>query len=204
MCPHFVGWRIFVPQLIGIGEIPSGEDQVVGSCGNLFGGVGNSSIIGKIDGHFDLVNDHFERLIEIVRGGHVGSILLQGGGDNILVVTFEVIDHLEATQLPVRHIFCLERSRVNFFYARKDLEFQCLFRIVMQTKDGVLLVQKLYKIETCQFTVVFRGYSGAATGFEVEAKAVVEMVSYTAGVTVNASQPRPHPLGLSGCKLKSH
>ena len=62
--------------MIGIGEIPGGEDQVVGGCGNLFEGVGNSSIIGKIDGHFDLVDDHFERLIDIVRGGHVGSILL--------------------------------------------------------------------------------------------------------------------------------
>ena len=38
-----------------------------------------------------------------------------------------------------------------------------------------------------------REYSGAAPGFEGGAKAVVEMVSYKAGVTVNARQPSPPP-----------
>ena len=115
--------------MIGIGEIPGVEDQVVGGCGDLFEGVVDSSVIGKIDGNFDLVDDHFEWLICIVCGGHVGRILFYGGRDDILVVSVEVTDHLEATQVPVRQIFCLERLRVNFVCACKDLESQCLFRI---------------------------------------------------------------------------
>ena len=76
ICPHFVSKRICVPELIGISEILGGEYQVVGGCGDLFKVVSNSSVIVKTCGHFDLVNEIFERFIHIVRGGYVGGIIL--------------------------------------------------------------------------------------------------------------------------------
>ena len=53
----FFGLPIYVPAMIGIGEITGGEDEVVGSCDDLLRGVGHFSGIGKIDDRFNLVVD---------------------------------------------------------------------------------------------------------------------------------------------------
>ena len=57
--PRFFGQWLRVPESTRIVEIPSGEYKVAGGCGDLFGGVGKSSSIRKINSRFDIVDDRF-------------------------------------------------------------------------------------------------------------------------------------------------
>ena len=50
-----------MPASAVIGGVAGREEQFVCNCGDLFGGVGNSFDIGKIDGRFNLVNERFKR-----------------------------------------------------------------------------------------------------------------------------------------------
>ena len=78
-------------------EIPCQENQVVGGYYDLLGGEWDSSSVGEVDSYFYLVDDRFERLVDIVHGCHVGGVILQGCRVNILVMNIEVSNHLEAT-----------------------------------------------------------------------------------------------------------
>ena len=74
--PYFSSQQLHIPVLTWICEVTSVEEQVIGSCGDLFGCVGESSGIGEIDNYFDLVDDRFERLVYVIHGDHVGGVIL--------------------------------------------------------------------------------------------------------------------------------
>ena len=95
--PHFVVRRLQVPASAVISESPCQENQVVGGCCNLLGGVWESYGVGKVDGSFDLVDDRFKWLIDIVHGGHAGVVLLQGRRGDILVIALNMSNKLDET-----------------------------------------------------------------------------------------------------------
>ena len=95
--PRLVGRQIQVPVSAGVGEILCQENKVIGGCCNLLGGEWGSFCVDKVNGHFDLVDECFERLVDAVCGRHAGDVLLQGCGGNLVVIILEVSNHLEAT-----------------------------------------------------------------------------------------------------------
>ena len=139
--PRLVGQRLRVPSSARIGEVPCRENQSVGGCYNLIWGVWDSSGVGEVDGHFNLVDDRFKRLIKIVRRGHPGGVILQVCGGNILVISLEVINHLKATYIPLGIVFGFECALVYLVYIYKDLELQGLVNVAVQPEDGGLPVE---------------------------------------------------------------
>ena len=74
--PWFIGHQLFIPETTVVRKIPGGEDDVICGGGYFLRGVSYFSGINKIDGHLNLVNNGLKRLVDIVRGGHAGGVLL--------------------------------------------------------------------------------------------------------------------------------
>ena len=57
--------------------------------------VRDSSGVGKIDGHFDLFDDRFKKLVQVVHGGHAQDFFHRGGhggiGDGQVYGTMRVL-----------------------------------------------------------------------------------------------------------------
>ena len=90
--------------------------------------------------HFDLVNDRFKWLIEIVHGVHAGRVILQVYGGDLVVITLEASNHLKETQITVGNLFGVDCARVDVIYAYEDMELQGLVKVAVHPKEDVLRV----------------------------------------------------------------
>ena len=97
-------------------------------------GVSDSSGMGKVDGCFDLFDDHFECLIDVVRRVHAGKVLLQGCGVDLVVIDLELSNNVKGTYIPVGNTFGFECAHIYFVYARMDMNIQGLGNVAVQPK----------------------------------------------------------------------
>ena len=95
--PRLVSQRLRFPALSGVGKIPGQEDQFVGGCCDLIRGKWDSSGVNEVNSRFDIVYDHFEGMVEVIRKCHTEIFLLKGCGGNLVVINLEVSNYLEVT-----------------------------------------------------------------------------------------------------------
>ena len=77
-----------IPSTADIGKISSDKDKTVGCCQNLFWSVHDITRVDEVNFRFNLINDHFERLVDVMRRVDHHSVELEVNRGNPVLVRF--------------------------------------------------------------------------------------------------------------------